>query len=433
MVLALLEMLALVLIAPFLLFPSLWAPGVLIGLGVLLVLAMTRWIACHELWPATPFNGALLLFVLMLPVAVWASAMPDLTRPKLLGIVLGLFAFRLAGLSIYDRRTLAWGLAAFVGVGAVILTVGALGTGWYAKVSLLKPLVLRLPKQLVELPGAEGQAINANQLAGATLLYLPIAIALAIGWWREGRRRLALVALVAAGGVAGLLLLTQSRSGWIGGAGGLVALAVLTGLASRQRRIRLAAILLVVVLALALGGVLATLGSQSIAALWPSDTGNSAEGVAGPISLSDRVEIWSRAVYAIQDFPFTGVGLGTFRRVVGLLYPLFTISPDIDIAHAHNIFLQVALDVGVPGLIAYLALLWVAGAVAWHVARRGPPLLQALAIGLLAALVSLHLYGLTDALALGSKPGLAFWMILGLLAALPRVMDTELQNRFPHA
>jgi putative inorganic carbon (HCO3(-)) transporter len=138
-------------------------------------------------------------------------------------------------------------------------------------------------------------------------------------------------------------------------------------------------------------------------------------------------------VYAIQDFPFTGVGLGTFRRVVGLLYPLFTISPDIDIAHAHNIFLQVALDVGVPGLIAYLALLWVAGAVAWHVARGGPPLLQALAIGLLAALVSLHLYGLTDALALGSKPGLAFWMILGLLAALPRVVDTELQNRFPHA
>ena len=58
----------------------------------------------------------------------------------------------------------------------------------------------------------------------------------------------------------------------------------------------------------------------------------------GQLSLDSRVEIWSRALYALQDFPFTGVGLGTFRRVVNLLYPLFLVPPDVDIAHAHNIF-----------------------------------------------------------------------------------------------
>lgn len=57
------------------------------------------------------------------------------------------------------------------------------------------------------------------------------------------------------------------------------------------------------------------------------------------LGLEARVEIWSRAVYAIQDFPFTGCGLGTFRRIVPILYPLFLISSDADIGHAHNLFL----------------------------------------------------------------------------------------------
>jgi O-antigen ligase len=45
------------------------------------------------------------------------------------------------------------------------------------------------------------------------------------------------------------------------------------------------------------------------------------------------------------------------HRVVPVLYPLFTVPLDSDIAHAHNIFLQTALDLGIPGLVAYLALL----------------------------------------------------------------------------
>jgi putative inorganic carbon (HCO3(-)) transporter len=145
---------------------------------------------------------------------------------------------------------------------------------------------------------------------------------------------------------------------------------------------------------------------------------NTSQQSADEISLSGRPEIWSRAFYAIQDFPFTGAGLGTFRRVVNLLYPLFTISPTYDIAHAHDIFLQVALDLGLPGLIAYLACLWIAFVVAWHGARRSAGAVRSLALGLLAGLLALHVYGLTDAIALGAKPGVAFWLALGLIAAL---------------
>ena len=93
------------------------------------------------------------------------------------------------------------------------------------------------------------------------------------------------------------------------------------------------------------------------------------------------------------------------------------IAPNYDYAHAHNIFLQVALDTGIPGLIAYLALLATSAAVLWR-AARWQAVLRPLAIGLIGGLVALHIYGLTDALAPGAKPGLVFWYMLGLIGAI---------------
>jgi len=192
---------------------------------------------------------------------------------------------------------------------------------------------------------------------------------------------------------------------------------MLAGLASRQRSLQLLIVAFPLALILAVGAFFA-LRPDVVARFF-----DVAGGTAGEISFSGRPEIWSRAIYAIQDFSFTGTGLGTFRRVVNLLYPLFTISPDTDIAHAHNMFLQVAVDVGLPGLIAYLALLELAGVVAWGAARRGSGAVRGLGLGLFAGLIASHIYGLTDAIALGSKPGLVFWMALGLIAVLPRVTE----------
>ena len=247
------------------------------------------------------------------------------------------------------------------------------------------------------------------------MLFLPLAAAGVVGWWRERRWGLAVLALAGLGLAVGTLALTQSRSGWLGGAAGLLALAMLAGLASRQRRLQILAVALPLAL-IAAAGVFLALRPDVVSRFF-----DAAGGAGSEISFSGRPEIWSRAIYAIQDFSFTGTGLGTFRRVVNLLYPLFTISPDTDIAHAHNMLLQVAVDVGLPGLIAYLALLELAAAVAWSAARRSSGAVCSLGLGLFAGLIALHIYGLTDALALGSKPGLVFWMALGLIAALPRV------------
>ncbi len=213
---------------------------------------------------------------------------------------------------------------------------------------------------------------------------------------------------------AGLLILTQSRGGWIAALAGLFALLVLWALAlpptPARRRLRLAAVAWMIV------GLLAILwiGPDTLRDLWLNPP---AESAVGPlITLNYRKELWPWAITAISDFPFTGLGLGAFRQVVFRLYPL-SLPVGQDIGHAHNIFLQTALDVGLPGLVVYLALLIVAAAVGWRVARADAGL-RAVALGLLAGLFALHVFGLADALALGAKPGVVFWFALGLLAAM---------------
>jgi len=156
------------------------------------------------------------------------------------------------------------------------------------------------------------------------------------------------------------------------------------------------------------------IGPRTLWELWVSPPEATALGTLRTLGV--RRELWPWAVTAIGDFPFTGVGLGAFRQVVFRLYPLPP-WPSYDIGHAHNIFLQTALDTGLPGLVVYVAILFVAAAVGWRVARRDRGF-RPVSLGLLAGLVGLHVFGLADALVIGAKPALVFWLALGVLASM---------------
>jgi putative inorganic carbon (HCO3(-)) transporter len=212
-----------------------------------------------------------------------------------------------------------------------------------------------------------------------------------------------------------LLALTGSRSGWAAFIAGLACLVVLWAALTPSRR-RLIWIGLLLGAGFALLFAL-WLGPEQWQQLWQEPPRETPFGTLS--TLSFRQEIWRWALAAIRSFPLTGTGLGTFRRVVFRFYPI-AVVPDYDPAHAHNVFLQVALDVGLPGLVAYLALLMVAAVIAWRVARRNAAL-RPFAIGLFAGLVAFHAFGILDAIALGQKPAFLLWMTLGMLAALTRI------------
>jgi putative inorganic carbon (HCO3(-)) transporter len=285
------------------------------------------------------------------------------------------------------------------------------GTQWGGKVPMLQQLGSMIPQIIKGLPGAE-EGFHPNEAGGALtwLVFLPLTTGL--GVWRQ--RRSAFTAITAcillgvSAAMAGVLLLTQSRSAWIGTIVGIGALAFVTG--------RWGKVLVALGLIAALATVL-VIGPAQARQIWEEGSPEALSAISN-ISLEGRIEIWSRALYGIQDFPFTGMGMGTFRRVVPVLYPLFLVSPDQDIGHAHNEWLQVGVDLGIPGLVAYLAIQALGLTLAYKTFRSaGPPLIRWTAGGTLAGLIAHGVYGLTDAVTLGAKPGIWYWILLGLAAA----------------
>src|SRR6266516_1450161 len=77
---------------------------------------------------------------------------------------------------------------------------------------------------------------------------------------------------------------------------------------------------------------------------------------AGLESFPSRLELWSRSLSMLGDFPYTRIVLGQIPPVLHALYVPFAFPPDVYVPHAHNFFLQLALDLGIPGAVGVLGL-----------------------------------------------------------------------------
>jgi putative inorganic carbon (HCO3(-)) transporter len=319
-------------------------------------------------------------------------------------------------------RRLKWGLAAFFLFGALFATIGTLSVDWQFEVSLVESLTGWLPPQLFLLPEGPDVGVHMNQLAGSLLPY-PLVLASLLWGFRPKSHstllRLGLVVLLAL--LFLLLFLTQSRSGWLGLGIGVVAL-VLMHIWWEMPRLRrgMAAIGGCLSAVFLLSAVLYT-QTEDWTNLWqrpPQET------LIGDLSTLDfRREVWSWGMTAVKDSPLTGIGLGTFRRTAPERYPM-AIPSDFDIAHVHNIFLQVTLDTGLAGLVGYSGLVLLTAVIGWRAAGKSfvnRPLL----LGLLAGLAAIHGFGLGDALAPGSKPGIILWIMVGLVVGLGKVTDVD--------
>ena len=116
------------------------------------------------------------------------------------------------------------------------------------------------------------------------------------------------------------------------------------------------------------------------------------------------------------------MGMNAFRKMMPVFYPTTVALPDVDVAHAHNHLLQAALDVGIPGLVAYSSI-WIVVSVLLVAVYRGSTdrTDRTIAGGLGAGLIAHFVFGMTDAISLGSKPGVLFWFMLALIVSLHRI------------
>ena len=410
--LVILEGIILLSAVPWLLFPDLLPAATVVALLALALVWLLGMAFDRTALPRTPFNLAFVLLGVALGVGILVSADPMETLPKATGVVLGLAVWRFVVIAVGRRPhvALAVGLLLLICLGFSVTGVLSL-----RELPKIPALTAANPFRNLALPGLAQLSTHPNQLAALISFFLPLLVSLAVGPRPGPSRRLwrvalALVALL----VVAILILTQSRGGWIATAAGLFALAALWAAVLPPSHARRGLRLVVGLAVLAALAVTVWIGPTTLWEMWLNPPADTAVGTLRTLGV--RRAIWPWGATAVGDFLFTGVGLGAFRQVVFRLYPLLP-WPDYDLGHAHNIFLQTALDTGLPGLVAYLAVLFVAAAVGWRVARRDPGF-RAVSLGLLAGLVALHVFGLADALVLGAKPAVVFWFALGLLAAM---------------
>jgi len=193
---------------------------------------------------------------------------------------------------------------------------------------------------------------NSNLVAGILVVLIPIGAAGAIRARRRRgpTRRIATVALVVA---LGALLMTFSRGGWLGLLiGGLYAAYLYWRFDPNNRspwRWLGDGVLLCSGLVLFIAFGFVVLSPFVTVAL-------GRVGVSG--SLLSRPQLWQDSLLLIRDYRFTGSGLGgtamTFSSYVFLLHVPF-------LYHAHNLYLQVAIEQGLPGLTAFVFILAVTG------------------------------------------------------------------------
>ena len=246
---------------------------------------------------------------------------------------------------------------------------------------------------------------DANYFTLSALVCLPIALS----WPLERRHQLQRIFCV------GCLVLTlvgitlaASRGGFLG----VIAALGFVAWHSRQRSRNL-----VLAGALLVPLVLAVPGSPLQRLLHPSYGDKEAT--------ERRTALWTAGLRMVWAHPVAGIGLGNFKTQV-MEYGDPGITPQ---GVAHNSYLEIAAEMGVPGLLAFLAVLYFTLRTLEGVRRRalrfGPPLLHGAALGMQAGLVGYAV----GAFFISGQYQKLFWLMVFLSMCLASLSATAAPKR----
>ncbi len=370
-----------------------WA--VAIGLCFWLV----RWLAYGYFTKRTPADLSIILLAIMVPVTLWATALPEITHPQVYRLLTGMLLYFAVLNWTTSTQRFRLVTASIIFAGMMLAFYATISVNWsYTKLPVIPRSIYDYFPTLVQ------DIIHRNVMSGTLILILPITLGLLLFGWKHFRTWERIFLITSAIIVTAILLLAQTRGAVI--AFGVIILVLFT------LRFRWGWTLI----------PLTSLGVFVVIRIWGLvgvlEVVSSGVSLAG---LQGRVEIWSRALYLIKDFPFTGIGMGSFGDVVDILYPLFLNAPG-GIAHAHNLFFQVAVDLGIPGLIAWLSILLIMIVISWQVYKAGyidgNNLIRGVGAGLLGSLLALAVQGIFDSVTWGMvRPAPIVWVLWGLAIA----------------
>lgn len=378
-----------------------------------------RWLAFRRFTLRTAADWPLLVLCLLMPMTLWATALPDVTWPQVERLLAGIGLYYALANAPASWPSTANRLARlrWMVTGAALATLGLSAFAFFSVDWAIAGKLPFIPGSLYSLfPRLVSDTANPNVMGGNILILLVVLLGLLF----FAGRQLHLLEWMLFGLAfvlgAGVLVLTQSR-----GAVLALGLCFLFFVTLRWRWGWLVVLMAGISLLYTLNLVGAT------------DLINKLVSNASLGGADGRLDVWSRAVYMIQDFPFTGVGMGSYSQMADRLYPFYLYPPG-KVAHAHNLLLQIAADLGIPGLIAWLSTWMCALATAWQVYWHGRKLehgwLAGLGAGLVGSQLALLAHGMVDAVTWGMvRPAPLVWALWGLGAIAWAVLPERVKRR----
>lgn len=386
-------------------------------IAILLILTFAGAVLFRRSWflPSPGFTGASLSFLGIAAVSWLWAAHSELTLPRiafllnLLPLIFVWYDFSQRNADQFERLVQAFlwgaGISAFVAVG-IFLSQFFFGVSdtFHFLVDRVLPiflgrelgaLVANYPSLLVNIDGAtllRATAVFPDPHVAA--YFFGMSGFLALGFFRAtDEKRYAWLA----GGIFLADILTFSRGGYIGLLlAGMMYGAIVIPVFAHKQKMRLVTVLVIGMIALVLFGQ--PVLSRFLTSFSLADT-----------SSVERIALWKEALPAIGEHPVLGAGLGNYLSTARPLYVLGTPF------YAHNLYLDIALEVGLIGLIAFLGMFLVAFVRAAQSVRSDPwsaALLAALTLYLAHSIFETALFSLHATIAL------ALLLVLALRASV---------------
>jgi O-antigen ligase len=354
------------------------------------------------------------------------SIEPYSTRANLLIVLACVAAFYLAQILSQDRKRKRRLIFSIIALGCFEAFYGLFQylTGWQTIFSYVKKY---------DLAEATGTYINRNHYAGFLEMVLPFGVALAFYEYvnlsqNQRRRSPVIMEMITRASFQRLLfwlsitvviftgiVFSRSRMGIIAGCASLFAIFGLAGVSRFRIRILLPLSAALVVLSLSL-------------AVWigPGPIAERFQSVGQEYSLGDqsRLSIWRDDLKLIHLHPWLGTGLGTFPIAFTTVQTTFLGQ---FVNHAHNDYLEVASDLGIPAaLVLFPSVLFLLARAVRSFLFAEENFERMVGLGCAGSIVALMLHAMADFNLYIPANALVFSTISGLaMSAPPRSMQAR--------
>jgi len=143
----------------------------------------------------------------------------------------------------------------------------------------------------------------------------------------------------------------------------------------------------------------------------------------------DRIDRWMAALLMFWDYPLLGVGWGRYAdEYYQYIYYLDTYSSQIRMG-AHNLYLEILAESGVIGGVAFGILILLFVLEARRLRQHCSDLfLRTVLTGTLGAMLTYLVHAFVNNLGPSDKIGLFFWVLIGLVPVVGRLMEQSKQK-----